>query len=452
MISTGTTCTFEGSNIVLESNEFGLSGRFNRQFTGFDFSNVTKYSSEFAGSLLFDSIASLLSNRLIPPTFLLVSTVLILSIPSTGPDSVNDQSMLDRPIDSDGTSISNCTMTFFRSDFEGIVSGGFEASVNMRCSPPIAPSFYADPSSLDGTNIPDDSDGNSHSVHFHSQQLDGSQIKDSRQLILSECFGASAIVPTTAFDPSSMFGFEIWMASTTEGLGRVSVISPSLCEVTRIVSLSSPSETIYGGSDLGSHSMVLIGLGPLSPEQADGKGSGRTEVSTRIEYSLSLSLPSEIICGGSGVGSHSMVLINFGPLSPEQAYAKGSGWTEVSAQIEGSLSLSLPGEVTVLRGGAVSENEHSADTISGVAWIGIGVGVIALLAAIALAIWLGISRRRQELSEELPSSMEFVTETDEELGRLCGRMQGGTEWADLGNGPPFAVGDPPVHVFEESYV
>jgi hypothetical protein len=245
-----------------------------------------------------------------------------------------------------------------------------------------------------------------------------------------------------------MFGFEIWMASPTEGLGRVSVTSPSLCEVTRIGSLSPPSEMICDASDVDSHSVVLIGLGPLSPEQADGQRSERTEVSIKIEDSLSLSPPSAMISSASDVDSHSVVLIDLGPLSPEQAGGQRSERTEVSIKIEDSLSLSLPKEATVLRSVDVSENRQSASMISRGGWMGIGFGVIALLAAIAVAIWLVISRQRQELSEELPSSMEFVTETDEELGR----MEGGMELEDLGNGPPFAVGDAVAHGLEESYL
>jgi hypothetical protein len=175
-------------------------------------------------------------------------------------------------------------------------------------------------------------------------------------------------------------------------------------------------------------------------------------VPAKIEDSLSLSSLSETICDAYDVGSHSMVLIDLGQLSLEQADGKRSEWTKVSTESEDSLSLSSPGEVTVLRGGDVSENQQSAGMISGGVWIGIGLGVIALLAAIAVVIRFVISRRRQELSEELPSSMEFVTETDEELGRLCGRAEEGKELDDLGDGPPFAAGDAPGHVLEEAYL
>jgi hypothetical protein len=147
-----------------------------------------------------------------------------------------------------------------------------------------------------------------------------------------------------------------------------------------------------------------------------------------------------------------MVLIDLATLYPEQADGKRSEPREVSTETEDSRSLSLSTEVTVLRGGDVSGNEQSGAMISGGAWIGIGLGVIALLAAITVTIWLMISRRREELSEELPSSMEFVTETDEELAKVCVRMDGSAELDDLGDGPPFGVGDAAGHVLEEAYL
>jgi hypothetical protein len=277
--------------------------------------------------------------------------------------------MLNHPINSHSSDVSNGTGTFFFSNPRDIATCGVGPSVSVSCSIPLPPSFGADPSSF-------------------------------YQWLISELSGSSPIPSTRAFSLSSSFSeFQIESASSPDVLAQLSPTSLSVSMVTFVTSWPSTLQTICAGSDIGSLPVVVIDLGRLSPTQPDGKGSERTDAPPESEDSQSLS-----------------------------------------------------NGMTISGGGNASENRQSTTTMSAGGWIGIGLGTIALLAAIALMVWLLISRRRQELSEELPSSMEFVTETDEELGRLCGRMPDGTGLNDLGDGTQFAGGDAAVEAFDESYL
>jgi hypothetical protein len=162
----------------------------------------------------------------------------------------------------------------------------------------------------------------------------------------------------------------------------------------------------------------------------------------------SSSFDSQGVCASSDIGI----------VFPGHSEAKGSKPTGFPKQPEGSQSL--PIAVTAVRTGEASPNQQSSGQMADGVWIGIGLGTVILLTAIAGSIWWMISRRPQEIEKEMSDSLEFVTETDEELilpltiggglSRMCGDRRECEDSEAVRDSERASIGGEISQFFEES--
>jgi hypothetical protein len=151
-----------------------------------------------------------------------------------------------------------------------------------------------------------------------------------------------------------------------------------------------------------------------------------------------------------------MSFVDLAGLSLDRQNDRGSEPTDLGGRSPKSLPLSI--DLGISGAGEVSQNQQWSGTMSAGHWIGIVLGIVILLVAIAVTMWCVMARDKQELSEEISVSMEFGVEACEEVhlalkinGRVacvCDGPDGFPHSDDMKDDMKDATG----HGFEEAYL
>jgi hypothetical protein len=301
-----------------------------------------------------------------------------------------------------------------------------------------------------------------------SPMIDSMTLDSSRSLVQSETI-RSAIRLDISFDP------DVSDAMTNTAPFFQSPLLTIHTAYFDLTSLFTLSGQLKRSSDHGASSVFVMDLSDRSSLSscAEWSQSSQEDVGVVLNGSVSLDVASSnpIITLESmspkmdaaspvHVTSHSTLIIDPGQLSPAKGLETEAQRTDLSVETGRSLSLTVEGRISGTD--LASQVSSSNRTLSGGIWIGMGLGLVILLAGSAMLMWWVMRRRKGEVSDETPSSMDFGVETDEEsrLAAAGARLLSATWTAmeafgpsdDMRDAGPVSLRGTSDHVFEESFV